>query len=47
MDKYRIEDPFKLVEKTHNEEPWKKTRRNEEIEIHLIVDYYKNHLEDL
>lgn len=47
VDKYRIEDPFKLVEKTHNEEPWKKTRRNEEIEIHLIVDYYKNHLEDL
>lgn len=47
VDKYRKEDAFVLVEKTHNEGPWKQTGRNEEIETELIFDYYKNNLEDL
>ena len=36
-----IKNPFELVKKTHQEEPWIKTRLNEEIDCNLIMKYYK------
>lgn len=35
-----VEDPFYLVKKTHDEDPWKNTDINKEIEIKKILDYY-------
>lgn len=42
-----IDNPFKLVEKTHLEKPWKETRQGDEISIKLMKDYYTNHPEKL
>ena len=37
-----IQNPFKLVEKTHNEEPWRQSELSKEISVNLIQDYYRN-----
>ncbi|HHQ4319203.1 DUF4065 domain-containing protein [Clostridium perfringens] len=45
-DKY-IDNPFKLVQKTHSEDPWKNSIRNEVIRIDDIKEYYSNNREKI
>lgn len=41
IDSYsHIKDPFDLVKKTHQEDPWKKTKLNSEIDCKSIKEYY-------
>lgn len=48
IDAYsKIQNPFVLVEKTHSEEPWKKTEIGKEIQIDLIESYYSKHPEKI
>lgn len=42
-----VKNPFELVRKTHNEEPWKKTSLNNEITCNLIQDYYSTYPDKL
>jgi len=40
-------DAFDLVEKTHNEDPWKNSNVNEEITNKIIKEYYSNNPDEL
>jgi uncharacterized phage-associated protein len=40
VDKYMEWSPFKLVAKTHEENPWKCTRQNDIISVQSIKDFY-------
>lgn len=40
VESYINMEPFMLVEKSHREDPWKNTKRNEEITEEEIKDYY-------
>ncbi len=43
VDSYsQIRNPFELVRKTHEEDPWKNTDLNQEIECDEIRKYYEN-----
>lgn len=42
-----IKNPFELVEKTHREAPWQKTKINEEIDCEIIKEYYSQNIEKL
>lgn len=42
-----IDNPFKLVQKTHQEQPWMCTKINEEIDCKVIRSYYSEHKEKL
>ena len=37
----KVEDPFLLVKKTHQELPWESTDINDEINCNVIESYYK------
>lgn len=47
IDKYISFEPFKLVKKTHEENPWKDTRQNEIITVESIKKYYCENKEKL
>lgn len=40
IESYRDKDAFFMVKKTHEEEPWKETKRNNYIETECIRTYY-------
>ncbi len=40
VEHYKDHSPWEMVELTHQENPWKKTDRNEEITIDMIKRYY-------
>lgn len=42
-----VENPFELVKKTHQEDPWKTTEINQEIPCPLIKEYYGKNPEKL
>lgn len=48
VDSYQnVKDPFELVEKTHKEDPWIETGRNDIISIEKIKRYYKENTEKI
>ena len=48
VDAYKnILNPFELVKKTHQEDPWKNTNINQEIECSLIEKFYRRNPEKL
>lgn len=51
IDSYTIpkylDHPFELVEKTHREEPWKNSNRNEIISVDSIKNYYEKHIDEI
>ena len=48
VDSYsQIRNPFELVRKTHEEDPWKNTDLNQEIECDEIRKYYEKQPEKI
>lgn len=43
IDTYMYTDAFDLVEKTHQEDPWRKSNQNDVIPPESIKEYYKKH----
>lgn len=40
IEYYKDLSPWEMVDLTHQEEPWKKTDRNQEITVNMIKQYY-------
>ena len=48
VDSYsKVNNPFELVRKTHEEDPWKNTKLNQEIKCEEIRKYYKTQREKI
>ncbi|MEY8001782.1 Panacea domain-containing protein [Clostridium sp. Mt-5] len=47
VDIYSNMEPFDLVNKTHSEDPWRKTKQNDVISIEDIKSYYTDNINKL
>lgn len=47
IEAYRNKEAFELVNKTHSEDPWKKTKPNEIMKKEIIRNYYVSNKENI